>query len=132
MIIRIFFLIIIMFFQLVLTNCDSTNAPVNPAEISNTKGIEELTIKDFEILIFPIPFRDNFRIAFVLQENSFVRLSLENVVGQEIMIIDDSMKLAGEHTFNVDGKSFDDGIYIVHLEIAGVGSIRKFIVKATK
>lgn len=66
---------------------------------------------------YPNPFNPVTTISFYLPEASEVRLSVFNVVGQSIAVLEEDMLSAGEHQYEWNAAGFPSGMYIYQLEV---------------
>ena len=53
---------------------------------------------------YPNPFNPSTEIAYSLEQASNITLTIFNVIGQQIRVLENSSKLAGSHTAKWDGK----------------------------
>ncbi len=74
---------------------------------------------------YPNPFNPSTRISFVLPKSGLVKLTVYNLLGQEIMTLVNDYKEAGEYNFNFDGKNLSSGIYVYKLETDSYSQTRK-------
>jgi len=65
---------------------------------------------------YPNPFNPVTTIRFNLPEAGFVKLTLFNVLGQQIRSLVNDFKEAGVHTINLDASDLNSGIYIYKIE----------------
>ena len=65
--------------------------------------------------IYPNPFNPATDIDFSLPCNSYVKLSVYNVSGQEVDIIFEGYQDSGFHSYTWNASDFSSGIYYVHL-----------------
>lgn len=64
------------------------------------------------IVVSPNPVSNNATISFNLQNASEVAISIVNVMGQEVLSINNSNEAAGNHSYNVDVTALPAGNYI--------------------
>ena len=64
----------------------------------------------------PNPVVDNTSISFYLPDDAYVRLTVSNTLGQEIMTLSDSSFTKGMHTIDMDASSLSTGVYFYKLE----------------
>lgn len=76
---------------------------------------------------FPNPFNPATEIRFALPTASNVRLSVFNVIGQEIAILADGMHNAGVHSVSFDASQLPAGVYFYRLEAGSFSDIRKML-----
>ncbi|MGZ5282259.1 MAG: PKD domain-containing protein [Bacteroidia bacterium] len=84
--------------------------------VSNTSiGIaERMQAKDF-VKIYPNPFHNSTRVAFTLAERSQVQVTVWDVQGRRIAILEDGNRNAGKHeyVFEADKYNAGAGVYIL-------------------
>ena len=107
-----------------INNDDSENpfkaVLVQYAEISDpsTIGSEDLK-KPAEFALYqnyPNPFNPQTTIEFAIQEPSQVRLSVYNILGQEVVVIVDEKKSQGTHQVTFDAAKLTSGVYFYKLK----------------
>jgi hypothetical protein len=79
---------------------------------------------------YPNPFNPSTQIQFELPEQSQVKLSVYNLLGQQIAVLVDEIKNAGVHTVQWNGREasgrvVSSGIYLVKLEAGGQVKVRR-------
>ncbi len=74
---------------------------------------------------FPNPFNPATRIKFSLQKASKVSLKVFDVLGNEITVLVDDEKPAGNYEVVFDGKNISSGVYFFILNVDGNLQIRK-------
>lgn len=80
--------------------------------IAETEEPESVNLKQN----YPNPFNPSTTISFYLPENSYVRLAVYNVVGQQVAILRDENVSGGDHSVVWNASEMPSGIYIVKLE----------------
>ncbi len=68
---------------------------------------------------YPNPFNPSTNIDFELNEDTQVRISVYNLLGQEVATLIDGFKSAGRHSVRFDASNLSTGIYIYRMEAAG-------------
>jgi hypothetical protein len=97
-------------------------------EYSKAIDVELGTPEKFELSQnFPNPFNPTTTIKFSLPEASNVKLTLFNILGQEIKILVNGFEAAGVHTIelNASDLNINSGIYIYKLETGSFTQTRK-------
>ncbi|MCJ7552288.1 MAG: T9SS type A sorting domain-containing protein [Ignavibacteriaceae bacterium] len=74
---------------------------------------------------FPNPFNPNTSIKFTLPETGNVKLTVYNMLGQEIAILVNGVKEAGTHIINFNAEELNSGIYMYRIESNGFNEVRK-------
>ena len=82
---------------------------------------------------FPNPFNPSTSIAYSLKEGGFVKLTIYNMLGQQVKLLVSSQQSAGGHTVTWDSKDdagnlVPNGVYIYMLEVNGFEQTRKMMV----
>jgi hypothetical protein len=65
---------------------------------------------------FPNPFNPTTTISYDLPDAANVKLTIFNILGQEIKILVDGFREAGVHTITFDADDLDSGLYIYKLQ----------------
>lgn len=89
---------------------------------------ENLFSESINFDVFPNPIASNLQVKFI-SVNERVRLSLFDVLGNELKVIFDNKLAAGAHRFNVDTSTLIPGNYVVRI-ISERGQKTKLINKA--
>ncbi len=76
---------------------------------------------------YPNPFNPITQIAFSLPEDSHVTLAVFNSLGQQISVLTDEPKGAGQHRVSWDGTGFPSGVYFYRLSAKGFIEARKML-----
>ena len=71
---------------------------------------------------YPNPFNPNTVIEFSLPKSGKVKLSLFNVIGQEVKVLFDGMKEPGLHKLNFNADKLSSGIYFCRLNVGDKNS----------
>ena len=87
--------------------------------ISVISSISTSTVIEQELELYqnvPNPVMDNTSISFYLPEDSDVRLTVSNTIGQEIMTLASDNYTKGMHTIQMDANTMSTGVYFYKLE----------------
>lgn len=68
---------------------------------------------------YPNPFNPVTRIKYSLREESFVRLAVYNLLGEEIALLVNEFKRAGFYEYEFDAGLLSSGVYIYRMESSG-------------
>jgi hypothetical protein len=74
---------------------------------------------------YPNPFNPRTTIAFFLPESMRVKLSVFNVVGQPVAVLEDGVLGVGDHEYEWDASGLPSGMYIYQLEVGNKVMTRK-------
>ena len=74
---------------------------------------------------YPNPFNPSTTICFNLPQAGYVKLTLFNILGQEVKTLVNESKESGVHTINFDATELNSGIYIYKLESGSFTQTRK-------
>jgi len=87
--------------------------------ISVISSISTSTVIEQELELYqnvPNPVMDNTSISFYLPEDSDVRLTVSNTIGQEIITLASDNYTKGMHTIQMDANTMSTGVYFYKLE----------------
>lgn len=76
---------------------------------------------------WPNPFNPSTRVALELSRPAELRLSVVNLLGQEVAVLHDGPLAAGASVFLVDGSALGSGLYLLRAEGAGRAETRKLL-----
>ncbi|MEO8231924.1 MAG: T9SS type A sorting domain-containing protein [Ignavibacteriota bacterium] len=95
-------------------------------EYSKTIEVDMNGVKKFELSQnYPNPFNPATTISFSLPEASNVKLTLYNLLGQEVETLVNGFTESGIHTVNFNASQLNSGIYIYKIETNGLTQTRK-------
>ena len=113
----------------------------NPAIITNetvsfigrpdtaTTSVEELDLVDLNMEVFPNPFKENFDLVYILEQNTSVSIHLYNTLGELVQTYQSETAVhSGEHSMNIQTNGLSAGLYMLRLE-TDYGSITKKLIK---
>ena len=93
---------------------------------SKTIDVDLGAPKKFELTQnFPNPFNPNTAIRFSLPETGNVKLTVFNMLGQEVAVLVNGMIESGTHIINFDAAELNSGIYIYRIESGSFNEVRK-------
>lgn len=64
---------------------------------------------------YPNPFNPSTSISYTLAESGKVKLTIYNMLGQELQVLENGLKTAGNHSVTFDASTLNSGIYIYQL-----------------
>ena len=76
---------------------------------------------------YPNPFNPSTTISYSVPRESFVTLTVYNMIGQELRTLVSSMQSAGDHTVRFDASGLSGGIYFYKLRSGHQTAIKKMI-----
>jgi hypothetical protein len=88
-------------------------------EPNNTTGIGETNISVPIFQAYPQPFNNSFTAVYKLENSGDYELSLYDILGRRITIIETGTKPAGTYSCKWNQKGLSDGIYILHFNLNG-------------
>jgi hypothetical protein len=95
-------------------------------EYSKSIEVDMSGVKKFELSQnYPNPFNPSTTIKFNLPEAGMVKLTLFNILGQQIRTIVNEFKESGTHTINFDASDLNSGMYIYKIESGSFVQTRK-------
>lgn len=76
---------------------------------------------------YPNPFNPATVIEFALPSAQNVKLSVYNILGQEVKVLNDGPLTAGYHKFSFDGKNFASGVYFYRMTAGKFSEVKKMV-----
>jgi hypothetical protein len=76
---------------------------------------------------YPNPFNPSTRIAYRLAAASDVRVTLLDLAGRTVRVLEEGRREAGVHGLNVDGSDLPSGVYACRLEAGGLTETRRMV-----
>jgi hypothetical protein len=115
----------------VWTRSDLFGRSIMMAVIDNTSDVEEIDQpSDYRLnQNYPNPFNPITKIRYTIPQRSFVSLIVYDVLGNEVTILVEEEKSAGEYEGEFDGSELTSGIYFYQLKAGdpSIGSGQNFI-----
>ena len=71
----------------------------------------------FDLLNYPNPFNPTTKISFNLPTNSYVRLAVYNIIGQEVKVLMNGRMTSGYKEIQFDGSFLSSGVYFYRLYV---------------
>lgn len=111
------------FYELIQIDFDGTRNVVGTREV-----VLDAKPGDFVLAQnYPNPFNPTTTISFSIPRKGFVKLSIFNILGNEIRTLVKKEMAAGTHQIQFDGSDLVSGVYYYKLEAAGFSEMKKFI-----
>jgi hypothetical protein len=76
---------------------------------------------------YPNPFNANTVIPFEMAATCMVKISIYNVLGQEVAMVTDRVMSQGFHRVSWDAEDYPSGIYFCRLSAGGDTQFRKMV-----
>lgn len=76
---------------------------------------------------YPNPFNPITKIEFDIPENTFVKLSIYDLLGREVEVLVDAPLKAGNYVYTFDGKNLSSGIYLYKLNAGKFTDVKKMV-----
>lgn len=115
------------------TQCDSLYAgrssnaiTLNVVQGSSTGIAENELISGLQN--YPNPFSTSTNINYSLSTNASIELSILDLLGNKVMILENNSKAAGTHTIELNAENLAEGMYLLQLKANGSISTRKMII----
>ncbi len=109
----------------------SLPATVNlrPGSVTGTGGDQDLSRASEFMLAqnYPNPFNPTTVIRYTVPHRTEVRLSVYNIVGEEIALLHDGVRERGYYEVRLDASGFAAGVYLCRMEAGGVVLSKKLL-----
>ncbi|MGA7160847.1 MAG: endo-1,4-beta-xylanase [Bacteroidota bacterium] len=76
---------------------------------------------------YPNPFNPTTVISYQIADNSFVTLSVYDIIGREVKTLVNGPKSAGSYEIQFDGSTLPSGVYYYRLQAGEFTSVKKFL-----
>lgn len=76
---------------------------------------------------YPNPFNPSTLIGYVLKEKSSVRLSVHNIIGEELAVLVNEDQEKGYHSVNFNASNLPSGVYLYKLQAGDFTAMKKMI-----
>jgi hypothetical protein len=76
---------------------------------------------------YPNPFNPATRIVYAVPRRGRVMLAVFNVLGQQVALLADEVKSAGEYSLPFDAAHLNSGVYLCRLSVGGESITRKLV-----
>jgi hypothetical protein len=76
---------------------------------------------------YPNPFNPNTIIEYSVSKDAVVRISVFDVLGQEVKVLVDEKQRSGIYKINFDGSGLSSGTYFYQITVAGVPEAKKMV-----
>lgn len=97
--------------------------------ITSINSDDQVIVKNYGLeQNYPNPFNPETRIAYTLPVNGKVKLTVYNLLGQQVQILVDANQKAGSHTIKFNAEGLSSGIYFYQLKGEGVSLTQKMII----
>ncbi len=112
------------------------NALGNADTIDVTMTVTYTGVSDVEAVLptqfrldqaYPNPFNPTTTIPYALRETGQTKLAVYNVLGQQVALLVDEVRQAGEHRVFFDGRQLSSGVYFYRLEAGDFVKTRKVV-----
>lgn len=92
------------------------------------KQISEILPKKYELMQnYPNPFNPETKVNFSIPENSFVNITVYDVLGREIMTLVNEKLNAGYYEYNFNGSALSSGLYFYRMTTNKFTDIKRMI-----
>ncbi len=97
-------------------------------EFSQTVEVDIRLLTDYSLeQNYPNPFNPTTTIGYVLQEKSNVKISLMNIVGEELSVLVNEEKDKGYYKFNLNASNLPSGVYLYRIQAGNFTDTKKMI-----
>ena len=101
----------------------NTTGLITTIENSGTMNPDEFTLSQN----YPNPFNPSTKIEFSIPKSSFVKLTINDVLGQEKYILVNEQFSAGSHSVDFNASNFPSGVYFYRIEAGSFTDSKKMV-----
>ncbi|MCG6913481.1 T9SS type A sorting domain-containing protein, partial [bacterium BMS3Abin03] len=109
---------------------DEVRGAVNDYESKRTTENEDLSQKPEEYKLstnYPNPFNPTTAIKYQLAKDSYVTLSIYNMLGEEVAELVNEFEEAGYYSLQFDAKNLPSGMYIYKIQAGEFSDVKKML-----
>ncbi len=111
-----------------------TVLPAGEKIVLTDENIKEIDVSKIEIPVeyelsqnYPNPFNPSTKIKFGMPQKGYVKLTVFNLVGEELEVLVNEVMDPGYHVVDFTGADFASGVYLYRIEAGDFTSVRKMI-----
>lgn len=108
-------------------NTGKTATACKDVDVQSTTGLFNANNNKLAVEAYPNPFSDNTRITYSITENTTIKISVYNPVGEKLVTLKDEQQAKGNYSVIWNADDMPNGIYYIKLE-SGLGSIVKKVI----
>lgn len=87
----------------------------------------EMLPTTFSMSVHPNPFNPSTNLTVGLVEDGIYQIKLFDILGRELMTVNEGFMQKGSHLYRVDMNSYPSGTYFIHVSGANVNSVQKIL-----
>ncbi|MBP9123076.1 MAG: N-acetylmuramoyl-L-alanine amidase [Ignavibacteriaceae bacterium] len=87
----------------------------------------ELVPTTFSMSVHPNPFNPSTNLTVGLVEDGIYQIKLFDILGRELMTVNEGFMQKGSHLYRVDMNTYPSGTYFIHVSGANVNSVQKIL-----
>jgi len=114
------------FYHVMVTSTEGCVSEPSNEIYMTVVGVSQLSIGN-ALEVYPNPFRNRVQITYSLRQAGDVRISLLNLLGQEISVLSSNTAAQGQHSLVVKPAGLRPGIYFIRLQCNDFNAIRKVV-----
>jgi PKD repeat protein len=115
-------------FKFEFTSDGGNNIYIDDINIMGSTGISEPEENPFLLQVFPNPVYGNSEIAFVLDEKNTALLGVFNLVGEQVLLLENRLLGPGNYSYRISTENLASGTYMVRLSAGEKQSWKKIII----
>jgi len=74
---------------------------------------------------YPNPFNPSTILSYTLKTDGVVKLTVYNLVGQEVQVVINEYQIAGDYEYSFDATNLPAGIYLYRLQLGEYSSVKR-------
>ncbi len=95
----------------------------HPFELKSSIKEENQLPDELDIKVYPNPFKQSLTYSFILNEDTWVRISVLNTSGQTLELLKDQMFSKGHHQNEWSTSNLKEGLYLIRFEMEAYNKI---------
>jgi hypothetical protein len=111
----------------------STFVGALPASVTpmacGTVNVSDQVFATTPLVVYPNPANDVTFLNFGLATETRVRISVINLVGEEVILLTEGRLSAGEHRFNLNLENLANGVYMIRMQANDKTTTQRLVVQ---
>jgi hypothetical protein len=97
-----------------------------PANVTSIEGFDQMA--GSRLTSYPNPFSHETTVSYSMKLSGYIRISMVNSVGKEIMVLVDEVNQSGDYKLQLQAGNLSKGLYFLYMQIPGGTIAHKILI----
>ncbi|GAB4284020.1 MAG: hypothetical protein Kow0068_09000 [Marinilabiliales bacterium] len=112
------------------TSKGGNNLYIDNLNIASNINVDEIEANNFDYSIYPNPSKDNTEISFSLNDNHYVEITINDIVGKKIKSLESKKLSSGSYSYLINTSELNgSGVYFITVSLDGMPVTKRFVVQ---